>query len=63
MFKKYILTFLILLISINLSNTHSTKHETTNEKHHEEHVFLIKTNLTKQEVQERLSKEKMIKKN
>ena len=61
MLKKYLLPLLIILISINISNSHKANHDTKNEKHHEEHVFLIKTNLTKQEVQERLSKEKKTK--
>ena len=48
----------LLLICMKLSYEHTSGKEVSHNKENHEHVFLIKTNLTKEEVEERLIKAK-----
>ena len=55
MLSKLPLTIFFLIISFQLTLTKHKVEEVDAKTTHKEHIFLIKTNLTKEEVQQRLS--------
>ena len=59
MLSKLPITIFFLIISFQLTFTKHKVEEVDAKTTHKEHVFLIKTNLTKEEVQERLSNPKL----
>ena len=58
MFSKNLIVILLFAILFQITYQKHKVEEVDAETKHKEHVFLIKTNLTKEEVQERLSKPK-----
>ena len=61
MFSKNLIVILLFAILFQITYQKHKVEEVDAETKHKEHVFLIKTNLTKEEVQERLSKPKKMK--